>query len=91
MDGETRLHTVVVEELLSLFLQEGAKKLVGDLSQDTGSVSSDRVCVDGPAMSKIFEGLERFLKKFVGTLAVDIGDDPDAACVVFEFFFVQER
>ncbi len=61
------------------------KKLNGELSQDTGAVTSHGIGINGTTMSQGFEGRERPVENVVRTFAGQLGNKPDATGIVFLF------
>ena len=60
----------------------GAVELVGDLDQDAGAVAHQRVGADRAAVVEVLEDLQALLDDRVRLLALDVGDEADAAGVV---------
>ena len=61
----------------------GAVELVGDLDQDAGAVAHQLVGADRAAVVEVLEDLQALLDDGVGLVALDVGDEADAAGVVF--------
>ena len=59
-----------------------AQELVRDLDEDAGAVAGDRVGADGTAVLEVLEDGERVLDQLVRFLALEVGDEADAARVV---------
>ena len=60
-----------------------AQERVRNLQQDAGTVASKRIGADRASMRQILEYLQPLLDDGVGFLALDMGDETDAAGVVF--------
>jgi hypothetical protein len=60
-----------------------AKETVRNLDQDPGAVALQRVGANGAAVRQILQDLEALLDDFMRLLALDVGDEADAAGVVF--------
>ncbi len=60
------------------------EELVRDLHQDAGAVAHARIGADGAAMFEVAENLQAILDGLVRLLALDIGDEADAAGILVE-------
>ena len=58
-------------------------QLVGNLQQNTGAVSSQRVRPDGAPMGKVDQDVESLVNDVVRFAVLDIDNEADAAGVVF--------
>ena len=58
------------------------EELVRDLDEDAGAVAGDRVGADGTAVLEVLQDGERVLDELVRLLALEVGDEADAAGVV---------
>ncbi|MGY4355777.1 hypothetical protein ACVW0J_002270 [Bradyrhizobium sp. i1.7.7] len=72
-------------ELPGLAAEEGVR----DLHQDAGAVTGARVGADGAAMLEVAEDAERVRDDLVGLLALDVGDEADAAGILLQARIVQ--
>ena len=61
----------------------GAVELVGDLDQDAGAVAHQLVGADRAAVVEVLEDLQALRDDAVRALALDVGDEADAAGIVF--------
>ena len=59
-----------------------AEELVRDLDQDPGAVAGQRVGAGGAPMGEVLEDLEALLDDGVALLALECGDEADAAGIV---------
>jgi hypothetical protein len=55
-----------------------------DLHQDAGAVTGARVGADGTAVLEIAEDVERVRDDRVGLVALDVGDEADAAGILLQ-------
>ena len=69
-----------VDALLGHFF---AEELVGNLQQDARAITHQRVSADGAAMVEVVQDAQALLDDLVALLALDMGDEADAASVVF--------
>jgi hypothetical protein len=56
---------------------------VRDLHQDAGAVAGARIGADGTAMFEVAENADRVGDDLMGLLALDVGDETDAAGILF--------
>ncbi len=71
------------------FSRLAAEEGVRDLHQDAGAVAGARVGADGAAMLEIAEDAQRVRDDRVRLLALDVGDEADAAAVLLKARIVQ--
>ena len=57
---------------------------VRDLHQDAGAVTGARVGADGAAMFEVAEDVDRVVDDLMRLLAFDVGDEADAAGILFQ-------
>ena len=67
----------------ALFCHFFAIERIGDLDQDARTVAHEFVGADSAAMVEVFEDLQALLDDRVASLALDVGHETHAACVVF--------
>ena len=60
------------------------KKDVRDLHQNAGAVTGARIGADGAAMFEVAENADRVGDDLMGLLALDVGDETDAAGILFQ-------
>ena len=60
-----------------------AVERIGDLDQDARAIAHELVGADRAAMIEVFKDLEALLDDRVASLALDVGHETHAACVVF--------
>ncbi|MGY4598834.1 hypothetical protein ACVWXL_006580 [Bradyrhizobium sp. GM22.5] len=72
-------------ELLRLAAEESMR----DLHQNAGAVTGARVGADGAAVLEVTEDAERVRDDLVRLLALDVGDEADAAGIFFQARIVQ--
>ena len=58
------------------------QELMRNLHQDTRAVAGQRITAAGPAMRQVVQHLQSLAHDIVGSLALDIDDEADAAGVV---------
>ena len=61
----------------------------GNLHEDAGTVAGKRVGADGAAMGQILEDLETVLDDLMARPRLQIGDEADAAGIVFSLRIVE--
>jgi hypothetical protein len=59
-----------------------AQERVGELQEDAGAVSGVGIRARGPAVLEVLERAQRAVDRLVRPMAVETGDERDAACVV---------
>ena len=62
----------------------GAQEGLGQLDQDARAVAGQRIRTDGAAMGQVFEDFQTLLDDLVRLAVLDVGDEADAASVVFK-------
>ncbi|MGY4466834.1 hypothetical protein ACVWWK_002516 [Bradyrhizobium sp. LB9.1b] len=72
-------------QLLRLTSEEGVR----DLHQNAGAVTGARIGADGAAVLEVAEDAECVRDDLVGLLALDVGDEADAAGILFQARIVQ--
>ena len=65
------------------------QELVRDLHQDAGAVAGQRVGADGAAMGQVLQDLEAVLDDRVARPRLQVGDEADAAGIVFSLRIVE--
>ena len=60
-----------------------------NLHEDAGAVAGKRVGADGAAMGQILQDLEALLDDFVARPGLQVGDEADAAGIVFSLWIVK--
>ena len=65
------------------------EELVRNLHEDAGAVAGKRVGADGAAMGQILQDLEALLDDFVARPGLQVGDEADAAGIVFSLWIVE--
>ena len=72
-----------------LEVDAGAQKLVGDLNEDARAVTSVRLCALCAAMIQVAQRVEGRFDDVATGSTFDVGDEGDAASIVFEARVVQ--
>ena len=65
-----------------IFRRPVAQQFVGDLDQAAGAVANQRIGTDRAAMVEVDQNLQALANDLVRFLALDIGDEAHAACIV---------
>ena len=65
------------------------EELMRNLHEDAGAVAGKRVGADGAAMGQILQDLEALLDDFVARPGLQVGDEADAAGIVFSLWIVE--
>ncbi len=68
-----------------------AQESIGDLHEYAGPVAGTRIGADGPAVSQILEDTQTLANDPVTALALDMGDEADAAGVVLTVRFIEAK
>ncbi|MGY4431098.1 hypothetical protein ACVWWO_003575 [Bradyrhizobium sp. F1.13.1] len=71
------------------FLRLAAEESMRDLHQNAGAVTGARVGADGAAVLEVAQDAERVRDDLVRLLAPDVGDEADAAGILFQARIVQ--
>ncbi len=70
-------------QLHSLFFHFAAQESVGNLDQDAGTVTHQRIGADRAPVIQVFQDLQTLLDNVVTLLPLDVRNEADAAGVVF--------
>ncbi len=72
------------------FAISSRKNCVGNLDQDAGAVAHQRVRADRAPVVEVLQDLQALLDDGVALVALDVGDEADAAGVVLVGWVVQD-